>query len=197
MARTALDKLTSRFGEDNERVLALRGLIEEIDAGEDGGGYCVDGDGGGGGGGGDGGGDGGNPAKKMKTGKGKPKGGLKEKVEEQEKESESRSGSMSKEERKQLESILDGYDTVLKETPANLLMRKRRISLLKSLGRDVEVVKALTELLDIWATDAEAWAECAEAYLKLGMFPQAIFCLEDVLLIQPNAWNVGGFFSFD
>ena len=40
-------------------------------------------------------------------------------------------------------------------------------------------------------TDMESWAELSDLYLSLSMFQQAIFCLEEVLLIAPNAWNVG------
>jgi tetratricopeptide (TPR) repeat protein len=39
-------------------------------------------------------------------------------------------------------------------------------------------------------TDAEAWAELADLYLSQGLYPQAIFALEEVLVLMPNAWNV-------
>ncbi len=45
-------------------------------------------------------------------------------------------------------------------------------------------------LLDISPTDAEAWSELSELYLEQGMHQQAMFSLEEVLLIVPNAWNV-------
>lgn len=67
---------------------------------------------------------------------------------------------------------------------------KRRIALLRSLGRAPEAVSALTALLDMSPADAEAWAELADLYLSQGMYPQAIFSLEEVLLLTPNAWNV-------
>jgi ER membrane protein complex subunit 2 len=45
--------------------------------------------------------------------------------------------------------------------------------------------------VEVSPTDAEAWAELSDLYVSQGMYPQAIFALEEVLLITPNAWNVG------
>jgi tetratricopeptide (TPR) repeat protein len=39
-------------------------------------------------------------------------------------------------------------------------------------------------------TDAEAWAELSDLYVAQGLYPQAIFALEEVLVLSPNAWNV-------
>lgn len=67
---------------------------------------------------------------------------------------------------------------------------KRRIALLKTLRKIPEAITSLNALLDASPTDAEAWAELSELYLSQGMYPQAIFALEEVLLVTPNAWNV-------
>ena len=69
-------------------------------------------------------------------------------------------------------------------------MSKRRIALLKSLGRSSEAITALNNLLDASPIDAEAWAEIADLYVSQGMYQQGVFALEEVLLITPNAWNV-------
>jgi tetratricopeptide (TPR) repeat protein len=58
------------------------------------------------------------------------------------------------------------------------------------MGNTQEAITKLVELLDTSPSDAEAWAELADLYLTQRMNEQAIFCLEEVLLIQPNAWNV-------
>lgn len=68
---------------------------------------------------------------------------------------------------------------------------KRRIALLKSMGRIPDAIKALTSFLDASPTDAEAWAEISDLYAGEGLYQQAIFALEEVMLITPNAWNVG------
>ena len=70
------------------------------------------------------------------------------------------------------------------------MIAKRRIALLRTLGRPSEAITALTALLDSAPSDIEAWAELSELYASISMFPQAIFCLEEVVLIAPNAWNV-------
>ena len=69
-------------------------------------------------------------------------------------------------------------------------MAKRRVSLLKTLSRPVEAIAALVEVLETSPTDLEAWAELSDLYFAQAMYTQACFCLEEVLLITPNAWNV-------
>lgn len=51
-------------------------------------------------------------------------------------------------------------------------------------------MNALIELLDTSPTDIESWAELCELYVSQGLYQQAEFCLEEILLSTPNAWNV-------
>jgi len=90
----------------------------------------------------------------------------------------------------ELGKVLKQYEKMIDEKPVNMPIRKRRVALLKSMGKTGEAVKALTELLDVSPTDAEAWSELADLYLVQGMLSQAVYCLEEVLLVTPNAWNV-------
>jgi ER membrane protein complex subunit 2 len=53
-----------------------------------------------------------------------------------------------------------------------------------------EAIAALTQLLDFNPTDAEAWAELGDLYLAQGLYAQAIYSLEEILVLLPNAWNV-------
>lgn len=69
-------------------------------------------------------------------------------------------------------------------------MSKRRIALFKTLKKTTEAITALNQFLDSSPTDAEAWAELSDLYVSHGMYPQAIFALEEVLVITPFAWNV-------
>lgn len=69
-------------------------------------------------------------------------------------------------------------------------IQKRRIALLRSMNKIPESVTALISLLDFSPTDAEAWAELADMYLTQGLYGQAIYALEEVLILTPNAWNV-------
>lgn len=108
-----------------------------------------------------------------------------------------------------LEKVLQEYDEILTEDTVNTVgvpehynsqgyidlyffqpVAKRRIALLRSLSRTTEAIDALTELVESSPTDIEAWTELSDLYLSQNLFPQAVFCLEEVLLVAPNAWNV-------
>ncbi len=56
--------------------------------------------------------------------------------------------------------------------------------------RPADATEALAGYLESSPTDAEAWAELSDLYQSQGMSTQAIFSLEEALLIVPNAWNV-------
>lgn len=58
------------------------------------------------------------------------------------------------------------------------------------MGKTTEAIQSLNQLLDTCPTDAEAWSELSDLYVSQGMYQQAIFALEEVLLVTPNAWNV-------
>ncbi|KAI1169739.1 tetratricopeptide [Nemania sp. FL0916] len=125
-AHQCLSRLVNRFGDDNERVMALRGLFKEATAAD-------------------------NAA---------------------------------------LELVLQEYEQILQANPPNMPIAKRRAALLRAMGRTTEAVNALSSLLDMSPTDAEAWAELADLYLAQGLYAQAIFAQEEVLVLQPNAWNI-------
>lgn len=124
-ARKILDRLTTRFGTQNERLITLRGIYEESQAKTD----------------------------------------------------------------KELEQVFDNYEQILRENPTNFGIRKRRVAIVKSLGRTNDAITALTVLLENSPTDAEAWAELADLYAGIGEYARAIYSLEEVLLIVPNAWS--------
>lgn len=106
-----------------------------------------------------------------------------------------------------LEKCLQKYDSILSENPVNLVrvkpvidvqgltffwqpILKRRVAILRSMSKPVEAISSLVEILKAVPTDAEAWCELADLYVAQGMTHQAIFCLEESLLIAANAWNV-------
>ena len=90
----------------------------------------------------------------------------------------------------ELDNVMSHYEEILKEEPGCFPIRKRRIALLKSMGKTSEAIAALTNLVDTNPTDAEAWSELAELYVQQGMWEQGKFCLEEVLLLAPNGWNL-------
>ncbi|CAI7599049.1 unnamed protein product [Penicillium pancosmium] len=89
-----------------------------------------------------------------------------------------------------LEKCLEEYEKILSESPVNVPIMKRRVALLRSLDRPTDAIAALIQLLDALPTDAEAWCELADLYQSQGLGSQAIFSLEEALLIAPNAWNI-------
>ncbi|KAL7625435.1 Inositol phosphatase SIW14 [Parahypoxylon ruwenzoriense] len=125
-AHQCLGRLVNRFGDDNERIMALKGLIREAGASD----------------------------------------------------------------AATLDAILKEYEEILRDNPTNIPILKRRVALLRSTGRISESVSTLISLLDITPTDAEAWAELADLYFSHGLYSQAIYALEEVLVLQPNAWNI-------
>ncbi|KAK3685414.1 hypothetical protein B0T22DRAFT_217117 [Podospora appendiculata] len=125
-AHQCLERLVARFGNDNERVMAFKGLLKEADAENNG----------------------------------------------------------------QLELVLKEYDQILSDNDTNIPITKRRIALLRSLGRVSDAASSLVRLLEFSPTDAEAWSELAEIYLTQGLYAQAIYALEEVLILAPNAWNI-------
>jgi len=94
---------------------------------------------------------------------------------------------------KALQSYLEEYIDHIKVNPTNMVIRKRIVATYKSLNRPNDAINELITLLDISPTDAEAWSELAELYVSQGMYSQAVYCFEEVLLVTPNAWNVGRF----
>ncbi|KAK6219163.1 hypothetical protein LQW54_002412 [Pestalotiopsis sp. IQ-011] len=125
-AHQCLGRLINRFGDENERVMALVGLLKEADA----------------------------------------------------------------QDNATLEVVLKEYEAILDRNPTNIPIVKRRVALLRSLGRVSDAVTALLSLLDFSPTDSEAWSELSDMYFSQGLYSQAIFALEEVLVLQPNAWNI-------
>ncbi|KAG6018338.1 hypothetical protein E4U43_003788 [Claviceps pusilla] len=125
-AHECLERITIRFGDKHERVLALQGLFKEATASTN----------------------------------------------------------------DELQKILEEYDAFLQDNDANLPIFKRKVALLRSMGKLPEAISALNAFLDICPTDPEAWSELADMYVSQGLYAQAIYALEEVLVLSPNAWNI-------
>ncbi|KAK2602355.1 hypothetical protein N8I77_008897 [Diaporthe amygdali] len=125
-AHECLERLILRFGDDNERIMAFKGILKEAEASD-------------------------NAA---------------------------------------LEKVLKEYDEILSKSETNIPITKRRIALLRTLGRTADAVSGLSALLDFCPVDAESWAELADLYCAQGMYAQAVYALEEVLVLAPNAWNI-------
>ena len=125
-AHLCLERLTARFGAENHRIMALRGLYQEAEA----------------------------------------------KTEED------------------LRRILQGYNQIVKEDPMNLPIHKRRTALIQSVGMPADALECLVQFLASFPSDTEAWCELSDLYQKQSLNQQAIFCVEEALLLAPNAWNL-------
>jgi ER membrane protein complex subunit 2 len=125
-AHLALERMTKRFGESNDRVMAMRGMYQEAVAQDE----------------------------------------------------------------AELRSILQDYNRILSENPVNVPILKRRIALVRSMGREQDAIQSLVDFVEAFPTDVEAWAELADLYQAQGLGAQAVFCLEEALLTVPNAWNL-------
>lgn len=121
-----VEKLAARFGAENERVMAMKGLYQEAVAADEG----------------------------------------------------------------AIRAIVNDYTKILTENPMNIPIHKRRIALMKTVGRPQDAITDLVEFVDTFPTDVEAWCELSDLYQSQGCSSQAIFCLEEAILVTPTAWNL-------
>ncbi|KUF90891.1 hypothetical protein AM588_10003950 [Phytophthora nicotianae] len=77
------------------------------------------------------------------------------------------------------------YAELLEANPANALVLKRKIAVLKAQKKTAEVVTALNEFLKSFGTDQAAWTELGETYLSMGAYRYAAFCYEELVLLNP------------
>ncbi|KAF9900119.1 ER membrane complex subunit 2 [Linnemannia zychae] len=78
------------------------------------------------------------------------------------------------------------YKAILEEDETNVLASKRQVMLLRSMGLPSEAIAALVKYLDINYTDFEGWLQLADLYLEELLYGQAAYCMEEVLMLQPQ-----------
>ena len=125
-AHLCLERLSQRFGANNQRVMALRGLYQEAEA----------------------------------------------KNEED------------------VRRVLQSYNRIIKEDPMNIPIHKRRTTLISAIGKPADALECLVQFVSSFPADAEAWCELSELYHVQGLHSQAIFSMEEALVVAPNAWNL-------
>uniref|UniRef100_A0A8C5E3G5 ER membrane protein complex subunit 2 n=2 Tax=Gouania willdenowi TaxID=441366 RepID=A0A8C5E3G5_GOUWI len=64
--------------------------------------------------------------------------------------------------------------------------RKRKISILKALGKSAEAIRELNEYLEQFVGDQEAWHELSELYINEHDYGKAAFCLEELMMTNPH-----------
>ncbi|UIZ24712.1 hypothetical protein KXD40_007110 [Peronospora effusa] len=92
---------------------------------------------------------------------------------------------MQLEQRREFTKALALYDELLEANPANALVFKRKIAVLKAQRKTADVVTALNEFLRSFGTDQTAWTELGETYLSIGTYRYAAFCYEELVLLNP------------
>lgn len=77
------------------------------------------------------------------------------------------------------------YDDLLEEHPTNAAVMKRKVAVIIGKGDIKGAVDNLNKYLKIFPSDGEAWRQLVDLYLDLQQYPQAAFCLEELLLSNP------------
>ncbi|PKI83227.1 hypothetical protein MVES_002925 [Malassezia vespertilionis] len=79
------------------------------------------------------------------------------------------------------------YTDYLGKDPSNILIHKRLIAAIRS-GPDglAEATAELAEFVDTFPLDQESWLELASLYMQQNKYAQAVYALEELLLIAPH-----------
>ncbi|KAI9347933.1 hypothetical protein DFJ73DRAFT_835875 [Zopfochytrium polystomum] len=77
------------------------------------------------------------------------------------------------------------YEAVLQQDEAAASVRKRLVAVHVARGDRTQAIELLVNYLDHFMQDAEGWTQLAELYMAEGMFQQAAFCIEELLLLKP------------
>ncbi|KAF6213514.1 hypothetical protein GE061_011234 [Apolygus lucorum] len=84
------------------------------------------------------------------------------------------------------DDAIEILDAMIKRDETNPAPRKRKIAILRSRGRTIEAIKALTDYLKRFAIDQEAWQELCDLYLIEQEYGKAAFCMEELILHNPH-----------
>lgn len=84
------------------------------------------------------------------------------------------------------EEALKLYDTALAENENNAEFLKRKIAIYKAKGQTSDAIELLTDYLETFMSDHEAWMELADLYISQNQYGKAAFCLEELILSNPH-----------
>lgn len=74
------------------------------------------------------------------------------------------------------------YSDILTADDTNTVVWKRLASVYRSKGNRGQAIQHLVSYLDTFTTDLEAWSELSNIYITEGMYQQASFCIEELLM---------------
>ncbi|KAK2460032.1 hypothetical protein APHAL10511_007955 [Amanita phalloides] len=81
---------------------------------------------------------------------------------------------------------IEYYNHLLDSDPTNAAVCKRRISVLRRIGKIEEAVIELSQYLDTFYNDLEAWLELADIYSSCNLYTFALQSLTHALLLSPQ-----------
>jgi len=81
---------------------------------------------------------------------------------------------------------LEVYQKLLEENPSNLLVMKRKVCVYNAQKQWEKALEELNEIVKLYTSDAACWQELGELHLRLGDYPSAAFCFEELVLIDAN-----------
>jgi len=82
--------------------------------------------------------------------------------------------------------VLQYYHELLQDDSANIAIWKRRISVIRRMGKYEKAVEELSEFLDTFYTDVEGWLELADIYSSCNQYTSALQALSHALLLAPQ-----------
>ena len=89
--------------------------------------------------------------------------------------------------RERYDEALKVYDDMIKGDEANSILYKRKVAILIAQRKTSEAVKELTEYLKKFMNDQEAWMELSDLYIQEQEYSKAVFCLEELILLNPDS----------
>jgi len=78
------------------------------------------------------------------------------------------------------------YKPLTQTNPTNQFLLKRRICVEKAAGRIAQAISLLTQYLELFSIDVDAWEELGELHVKNGGLREAAYCYEEVLILEPE-----------
>jgi tetratricopeptide (TPR) repeat protein len=78
------------------------------------------------------------------------------------------------------------YDGLLETDPSSAVFWKRRISVLRRMGKVEKTVEELNQFLDTFYNDVDAWNELADIYAECNQYTSSLQALSHLLLLNPQ-----------
>lgn len=97
-----------------------------------------------------------------------------------------RLAAMREEGRERYKEALRLYDSILEQDPANSLVRKRKIAMLRTQNKIPDAITELANYLKIFMNDLEAWQELCDLYLKVQDYAKAAHAMEELIISHPH-----------